>query len=281
MDRKTNSRPGRRTAGGARRRAMTWIALVCGGCVSPTLPLAPETPPAAKPAPAAAKPAAPAEGAEPSAKRAPRASTCVAFGEFNLKASANPDHTPVQREQLLDQARRAYQQALRTDPQCRDAYVGLIRVYERRGDHARAIETYHAATTAFPGDPAFRFDLGMCHARQKEWDAALDAMNAALAIDPENRTYGNMVAYTLARAGRYDESFAAFRRITDEAQAHYNLARMLHHLGDDAAARQHIASAVAADPNFAPARELLASLDAPSSAVHPAAATDAGQPAGR
>src|SRR5205085_859024 len=132
--------------------------------------------------------------------------------------------------------------------------------------------TYHAATTAFPNDTAFRFELGICHARQKEWDAALDALHAALAIDPENRLYGNTLAYTMARAGRYDESFAAFRQIVGEAQAHYNVARMLHHVGQDCPAREHIGQALAAEPKFTPAREMLAAIDRrdapPAAAAH-------------
>lgn len=256
MDRHTNWRPERWLPAGARLGLTTGLAVLAAGCVPQTLPVAPE-------APAAVKAAVHAEDGKGGLKRVPQASTCVAFGDFNLRASADGEHTAAQREQLLDQARRAYQQALKTDPKCREAYVGLTRAYERMGDHARAVETYHAATTAFPGDAAFRFELGMCHARKKEWDAALDAMNAALAIDAENRTYGNMLAYTLARAGRFDDSFAAFQRLTGDAQAHYNVARMLHHVGQDGPARDHLAKALAAEPAFAPARDLLAALDGP------------------
>ena len=76
-------------------------------------------------------------------KQAPKASTCAAFGTFNLKASVEQKDKPAQvREQMLDQARRAFQQALKTDPDCMEAWLGLGQTYHQLGDEPRAIETF-------------------------------------------------------------------------------------------------------------------------------------------
>src|SRR5690242_17764202 len=48
-------------------------------------------------------------------KRMPKPETCVACAEMRVQSAANPQRTPLQVEQLRDEARRAYQQALRID----------------------------------------------------------------------------------------------------------------------------------------------------------------------
>jgi tetratricopeptide (TPR) repeat protein len=196
-------------------------------------------------------------------RRQPQASTCVAFGDFNARAAADKERQPIHRERLLDQARRAYQQALKEDPKCREAYVGLARTYEQLGDHHRAVETYERAANTFPQDAAFRFALGMCQARAKEWEPALANLKGAVDLDPENRTYENMLAYTLARAGRYDDSLECFKSFVGVAEAHYNVARMLLHVNETEQCKQHLRCALEAKADFAPARQLLVELDHP------------------
>jgi hypothetical protein len=65
----------------------------------------------------------------------------------------------------------------------------------------------------------------------------------------------------LARAGHADEALAVFRKSVGEARAHYNLARMLHHMNQDAEARLHLEVAIHVEPNFQPAVRLLTQLD--------------------
>jgi tetratricopeptide (TPR) repeat protein len=107
----------------------------------------------------------------------------------------------------------------------------------------------------------------MYHARQKQWDPALARLRAACNLDPENRTYNNTLGYTLARMEQYDESVAVFTRLNGEAVAHYNVARMLHHLKQDGLSDQHAARALELNPDLATAQELLAELHGQPSAV--------------
>src|SRR6185369_16990178 len=55
-------------------------------------------------------------------KRKPKASTCVTFGDFNLRESLTPTLTPQEQQQRRAQARRSYEQALEIDPKCVEAY---------------------------------------------------------------------------------------------------------------------------------------------------------------
>ena len=98
-------------------------------------------------------------------------------------------------------------------------------------------------------------------ARQKEWSQAVEALNRAISCDPENRQYIKMLGHCLGRAGLHEESLSCFRKTVGEARAQYNLARMLHHLQQDAQAREHLNLALKADPNLEPAQQLLAYLN--------------------
>jgi tetratricopeptide (TPR) repeat protein len=200
-------------------------------------------------------------------RRLPSASTCLAFGDFHLKAALTGDCTPAQKQQLFDQARKSYQQTLKLDAKCVDAYLGLARAYDYLGVYDRALATYADGMKVLPKEATLRFELGMCQARHKEMEPALENLRLATTMDPDNRAFATTYGYALARAGRYDDSVAAFKKVVSEAQAHYNLARMLHHLKDDAASKQQLQLALQADPKLTPAQQLLTELENPSAAA--------------
>ncbi len=204
-------------------------------------------------------------------KRKPQASTCVAFGDLEFKGALDATRTPAQKEQALEMARRYYQQALKTDGKCLDAYVGLARTYEELGDHNAAVTAYQKGLKVFPKQASLWYELGMCQARHKEWSPAVEQLQKASELDADNRIYSHTLAYTLARAGRYDESFACFTKTLGEAQAHYNIARMLHHLHQDEACKQRLQQALQADPTLQPAKQLLTQLNTPAASIKTAA----------
>lgn len=204
----------------------------------------------------------------------PHASTCVAAGNLAEKTADEPLRGPAEREQLLDQARKAYQQAIALEPDYVPAHQALARLYVKLGDNERAVATYQKVLKAHPKEAPLWFELGMCYSRQKQWDRALENLRHAVTLDPENRYYVNTLGFCLARAGRYDESLACFRKICGPARAHYNLARMLHHLNRDDLSREHLRLALQADPQLAAARQLLAQIEAPAGVVQASAADD-------
>jgi tetratricopeptide (TPR) repeat protein len=224
-----------------------------------------------------ARPAAAERPREEVAARRPanKAGVCVAAGNFCESEGGKAPAGSAKQEQLYDQARRAYQQALESDPNHLPAYQSLARLYTAMGDHEHAVATYRKGLQKHPRQAGLWFDLGMCHARHKEWLPAVEALRKAVELDPENRQYVNVLGHCLARAGRYEESLAFFRKTVGEARAHYNVARMLHHLNDNAQARQHLELALRADPKLAPAQQLLAQLDGRAAdGVEPAGHTE-------
>jgi tetratricopeptide (TPR) repeat protein len=193
-------------------------------------------------------------------KITPKASSCVAGADFYRVEASSPKHSPAERQQFLEQARLGYQQALKIEPNNVAALHGLAQLYVETNDHDRAVATYQKAIKLYPKDASFAFELGMAHARWKEWEAALLHLKAAHDLDPENKQCASMLGHCLARAGRLDEALALFRQTVGEAQAQYNLARMLHHMNRDDLCRRYLESALRADPQLTEARDLLAQL---------------------
>jgi tetratricopeptide (TPR) repeat protein len=232
------------------------IALLPGGlgCVPQTgLPLC---------QPAEPTPASQRKETDP-AKFTPKASTCVAFGTFSERCAADQaKYSPVEQDRLYDQARKAYQQALQVEPTNLAALSALARLYVNRGDHPRAVATYEKALQAYPKQTELWHELGMCHAMNKEWDTAAEKLRKAVELDPENRAFNRSLGFCLARAGRIDESYAVFAKVDGEANAHYNVARMLHHMNQDTLSKHHLLLALQAQPDMVPARELLETLNA-------------------
>jgi tetratricopeptide (TPR) repeat protein len=194
-------------------------------------------------------------------KRTPQAATLVSLGDVYQRGARESWKTPAQKEQLLDQARKAYQQALKVDPKFVAAHLSLARLYETTDDHERAVASYHSALDLKPKDAAVWHSLGMCHARKKEWDPAIESLTRASDLDSENKSYSRALGFCLARAGHVDESFKALCHVEDEAQAHFNLAQMLHHVQQDELSKQHLRLALQTNPQLSEAQRLLAELE--------------------
>jgi Tfp pilus assembly protein PilF len=222
----------------------------------------------APPAPPPVAPPAPEpEPVSDSKPHKPHAATYVAAGKLSEKNAEDPKRSTPEREGLLDQARQAYQLALTAEPDYLPAHQALAHLYLKMGDQEHAVATLRKALQAQPKGAPLWFELGMCYSRAKQWEPGLDCLRKAVDLEPENRAYVNALGYCLARAGKVDESLACFQKIVGPAQAHYNLARMLHHLGRDDLSKQHLQLALRADPQLAAARQLLAQLDAQPSAA--------------
>jgi tetratricopeptide (TPR) repeat protein len=195
-------------------------------------------------------------------KRPVPPSVSVAYGVFQEREAEDPNRTPVEKEQLRDQARRAYQAVLQTEPNNLIALQALARLYTNIQDHDRAIATYQRALKAHPNEASLWFDLGSYQSQCKEWAPAVESLRQALTLDPENHLYANRLGYCLARAGRFDESLVCFQQAVGPAPAHYNVARMQLHMKQEEAAKQNLRLALQIDPQHKESRDLLAQLDA-------------------
>jgi tetratricopeptide (TPR) repeat protein len=240
--------------------SLSWCGL---GCVqNPALPTAPPPQPKPKPEPVVTK-------ESPKAKRTPKASTYVAWGQMREQEAEDKDTNPSQKMDLYDDARQVYQTALKIDPKHLPAYSALARVYMKMNHYDKALETYKQAAEKFPKEFSLWLDLGMCYCRMKQWDPAVASFKKALEMDPENRQVLQTLGFCQARAGHTQESLETLQKVMTPAQAHFQIARMLHHVQRDDLCRVELNQALQMDPELAPARTMLASLNGPPPTVPP------------
>jgi Tfp pilus assembly protein PilF len=193
-------------------------------------------------------------------KVAPKASTAVTLAEYFRVEANTPKYTPEQQDELREKARLEYLQALRQEPNNGSAQLGLARLYFDMNNHDQSVAAYQKALKQDPKNVTALYELGMVYARSKEWEPALTHLKAAYTIDPMNKQCATTYGHCLARAGHIDEALTVYRQTMGEALAHYNLARMLHHMNQVDLCRQQLDMALRADPQLSEARELLVQL---------------------
>ena len=86
------------------------------------------------------------------------------------------------------------------------------------GDLDGAVKWYRKGLEKHPREASLWVNLGMCHARRKDWAPAIEALRHAADLDPENRQNQNTLGCCLARAGHTDEALVALRKGGPEAQ---------------------------------------------------------------
>jgi tetratricopeptide (TPR) repeat protein len=194
----------------------------------------------------------------------PKAETLIAYGNFHAQAAREMARSQAERDGYNDLARKAYQQALELEPKNLLACTALARLYLAIDDHERTVKTYERAIELAPREAALRYDLGMHYARRKEWPQAIENLKAATELDPENRRYARSLGFCQARSGEYEDGFAVLAKIDGEAVAHYEVARMLHHVNENDLCRRHLQMALQMQPDLIGAKELNAKLNEPS-----------------
>jgi tetratricopeptide (TPR) repeat protein len=112
----------------------------------------------------------------------------------------------------IQDAKDAYERALRVEPQHADAHVNLGRLMHEAGNPAAAEKHYRLAIEADPGHETAAFNLGVALEDLGRRDEALRAYELALTLDPEN------------------------------ADAHYNLAGIYERRGDKQSALRHLSA---------------------------------------
>lgn len=109
-----------------------------------------------------------------------------------------------------EEAKDAYERAIKEDPGHADARVNLGRLLHEENAPAAAEQHYRAALEADPGHEIAAFNLGVALEDLGRVDQAIRAYQQALALDPEN------------------------------ADAHYNLAGIYERRGEKQAALRHL-----------------------------------------
>ena len=111
------------------------------------------------------------------------------------------------------------------------------------------------------------YTLGITEAQASHWRAAADAFTRAVALSPAEPRAHNGLAQASLRLDDLPTAATQFEAMIDlkyqVAPAQFNLGIMAARRGDTAEAARRYRLALAADPNFAPARDALARLRTP------------------
>jgi len=198
-------------------------------------------------------------------------STHLTMGAMAEQVADDANRPAAEREQFRAKARQAYQKAIETDAKYAPAYLALAASYAATNEREQAVANFAKATQFAPNEASVWAAQGSYYARVKEWDAAIESLSHAIQLEPGNKEHMKKLGFALARAGRVDEGYAALAKCMSEADARYNIARMLQHMEQPMACRWYLQMALQADPNYEPAREALAAISGEASAVRPVA----------
>ena len=121
---------------------------------------------------------------------------------------------------------------IREYPRYLPAYNSLAELKMRQGQVNAAIETINDAFSINPEDPLLQNNLGVCWIVTGEYEKALDIFTKAASAKPENVRYRMNMAVALGLMGRYEESLSLFRQVLPEEQATYNVNVLKEHKKD-------------------------------------------------
>src|SRR5262245_61434781 len=197
------------------------------------------------------------EPKEPSKVLDAKPETCVKLGDIQADLALDKSRSDEDRALSAKHAKDAYKRALQLDPKCLSAYIGLGRLCSWLNEYDQAMAAYDAALAKQPKQPSLWYERGMCLARQKRFDESLSNLTKASQLDSSSAQYSKGVGLMLARLGRTDEAIKWLAKSMPEADARYNAARMLEHLGREEESRLQLQLALKANPTHQASLEML------------------------
>ncbi len=115
----------------------------------------------------------------------------------------------------VDEAVRAYLEAIRLDPEHTDAHVNLGRLLHEQGDVDAAARHYRRALELSPSDPTAAYDLGVALQDLGRLEEAARAYRLAIRLEPAHAdAYFNLSA-VYERLGRRAQAFRHLKTYRD------------------------------------------------------------------
>jgi tetratricopeptide (TPR) repeat protein len=149
---------------------------------------------------------------------------------------------------LLDEAESWYMRAIESDPYFMGAYNNLALVYQARGEMQKAIDLYGRALAKTPENSVVLNNLASLYYATGDHDEARKLWTNAASANPSYPSPYNNLAGLEINAERFDEAERLLQRAIhldpDYGDARVNLALVLRHRRDFAAAREQYELAV-------------------------------------
>jgi tetratricopeptide (TPR) repeat protein len=197
-------------------------------------------------------------------KREAKPATWVAVGELRESNAADPKVPPLQQTALREEARDAYQQAIKIDPKCVQAYLHLANLYMRQDDPERAIAVYQQALQQNPKVAQLWYEKGTLHGQRKDFGPALQCLGKAHELEPQTRLYATQYGLCLALRQQPQEAVKVMCRVMNKAEANYYVARLMDQINQPEASRQYLQAALIERPTYPAALKLMTELNDPN-----------------
>jgi hypothetical protein len=114
------------------------------------------------------------------------------------------------RQNMLDQAQRAFRAALDIEPGSPKVLALLGLTHFRAGEFAEARPIYEELVERAPTDASHRLNLGLVYLKLNDAERAIGALEASRALDPSQGRAVSYLGLAYARAGRYAEAYRSF-----------------------------------------------------------------------
>lgn len=187
---------------------------------------------------------------EPPPKKVNESKVHLAYGQYQERTGQHAD------------ARKSYQTVLDRQPKNVEALIGLARLDLLSDRFTQAEERLNKAAKIAPKDPQVCAARGQLYARQDRWDLAATEYRRGIDLSPEDPMLRMLLGTALVRSGDVDGGLTEFTRAVGNAEAHYNVAYLLHEQGSLPACADHLTQALQLKPDLEQAIALQQQLQA-------------------
>lgn len=155
-------------------------------------------------------------------------------------------------------AEKAFNSALQADPDNEDALMGLAAVYGDLGDSAKALEKLKMLADKSPNERTLSV-LAQQYEGINDYKSAAEALQRAVALDPDDERLQRELAQDLLEGGQFDEALKTYQQLAADnpRELGYRLrVALLYRLKHDfPAAEKALAAALMLDSDNVGARE--------------------------
>jgi tetratricopeptide (TPR) repeat protein len=160
-------------------------------------------------------------------------------------------------------AEKAFNSALEVEPGNEEALTGLAAVYADMGDSAKALEKLKTLADKSPNERTLGI-LAQQYESMNDYRSAADALQRAVALDPDDERLQKELALDLFRSGQLDESLKVYQQLASDnpREPFYRLwiARLYRYRHDYPAAEKALATAQLLDADSIDVRDEQVSL---------------------
>ena len=157
-----------------------------------------------------------------------------------------------------------YDAAAQLNPSLSTPHIEAAKVLSNSNDHAAAVVRGRKGLELAPQSDYAHYTLGVIYRRMERWPEAAEALLRAVELNPVNVRARAALGSVAMRLGRRDlaaQQFAEMVRLEYQvAPAHFNLGILAAGRNDPTEAARRFRLALAADPDFKPARDALAKM---------------------